>query len=137
MIELSEKYAGGNAWVYLCAWVVIAWAIDEEMAHIELIESAILLILNFNISYKAVLWNAVEASTNGLVAKEHYLVVVLARVLVQICEASLTQLVVFASSELLKLAACHRFDVLPLEDIVFEQTEMPDSSLADQESLAV
>ena len=78
-----------------------------------------------------------EASTNGLVAKEHYLVVVLARVLVQICEASLTRLVVFASSELLKLAACHRFDVLPLEDIVFEQTEMPDSSLADQESLAV
>ena len=78
-----------------------------------------------------------ETSTNRLVAEEHYLVVVLARVLVQVCVASLIDLIVFACSELVKLASCHRFDVLPLEDIVFEYTKMSDSGLADQEALAV
>lgn len=55
MIKLSEKCAGGDAWVYLWARVVVPWAINEEMAHIELIESAILFILNLNISHCAVL----------------------------------------------------------------------------------
>ena len=137
MIEFLEKYSSGDARIYFGAWVVVAITVNEEMAHIELIESAILFVLNLNIANWAMLWDAVQAPTYRLVAEEHYLVVVLTRVLVQVCVASLIHLVVFACSELVKLASCHRFDVLPLENIVFKYTKMPDSSLADQEPLAV
>ena len=82
MIDFLEKYSGGDARIYLGAWVIVARTVNEKMAYVELIKSAVLLILNFDITDWAMLWDIVSTASNRLASEEHNLMVVLSRVFV-------------------------------------------------------
>ena len=64
MVQFTIENPSRYAWVNLRARIVVAWAVREQMPHIELVEPTILLILDSYILNTASLRDIVETATN-------------------------------------------------------------------------